>query len=360
MINNKSCQPLIVPSVYWEKNTSSNTYGECSIYPLEPSFGHTFANVLRRMLLGGIEGSAVSSVIINSVNNEFSCINGVYDDVMTILLRLQGLVIKNNTGLDGVITLDVEKEGPVYACDFICNDHLEIINKDMYITTLVSGGCLKMKLFVTSGRGYKKADWDYNKQLQNDHKIFLNVTYAPVRSVAFEVQKTRVGEEIGYDKIVMHITTDGSISPMEAFDYVLSVIMHQFQSLQSNKDLFYFENKSYKTSPVEENVIRNNEELLKIPTLKDNCSLEIFFKSIDFLALPPRAHNCLMGAGVHYIIDLVNKKADEILMLKNFGKKSYEDLVQIMDEFGLSFDMGINEKQLLKYVEKKYETSNKK
>jgi DNA-directed RNA polymerase subunit alpha len=359
MINNKQYQPLIAPSIYWEKNTMTESYSECAIYPLEPSFGHTFANTLRRMLLGGIEGSAVSAVIIDGVNNEFSVINGVYDDVMTILLRLQGLVIKNSTGMDGCITLDVSQSGPVYARSFSCDEHLKIINPDMLVTTLVDGGALKMKLFVTSGRGYKKATWDAHNQLQEDNKIFLNVTYAPVRSVAFEVQKTRVGDEIGYDKIVMRIATDGSITPSEAVDYALSVLMHQYQSLHNNKDLFYFQSKTY-TAPIEQNNTKNTEELLKIPKLKDNFSLEIFFKPIDFLALPPRAHNCLMGAGINYIIDLVNKKADEILMLKNFGKKSYEDLVQIMNEFGLSFDMGINEKQLLKYVENKYETSNKK
>ena len=359
MINNKSCQPLIVPSVYWEKNTLSDSYGECSIYPLEASFGHTFANVIRRMLLGAVEGSGISAVIIDGVNNEFSCLTGVYDDVMTILLRLQGVVIKNKTGQDGQILLNISNEGPVYAKDFVCDDHLQIINSDMLITTLVQNGSLKMKLFVSSGRGYQKADWAEDRQFQEDNKIFLNVTYAPVRSVAFEVQKTRVRDEIGYDKIVMHIKTDGSITPVESLDYVLSVIMHQFQSLYNNKDLFYFQNKSYVAAP-EKNISMSNEEFFNIPKLKDNFSLEIFLKTIDFLALPPRAHNCLMGAGIHYIIDLVNKKADEILMLKNFGKKSYEDLIQIMDEFGLSFDMEINEKQLLKYMEKKHETSNKK
>jgi DNA-directed RNA polymerase subunit alpha len=352
MINKKQYQPLIAPSIFWDKSVLTDNYGECIIQPLEASFGHTIANTLRRVLLGGIESSAVSHVIIDGINNEFSVIPGVIDDTMVILLRLQQLVVYNETGEDGVIELSIKTAGPVYAKDLLPDSHLKIINKDLLITTIADNGFLKMTLFVTSGRGYKKADWVVKKQLQDDNKIFLNVTYSPVKSVSFEVQKTRVGDDIGYDKIIMHIATNGSINPEAAVDYAISIIVNQFESLTKKEALINFENKLALIYNAEKNVTKTLEETWKLPKLKDNFSPELFLKSIDILGLPARAHNCLISAGVERIIDLVNMTEQDIWMLKNFGKKSYDDLVQVMKELGLSFEMNINEKQILKYMEK--------
>jgi DNA-directed RNA polymerase subunit alpha len=351
MINKKQYQPLIAPNILWDKSVLTDSYGECTIQPLEASFGHTVANTLRRVLLGGIESSAVSSVIIEGINNEFSVIPGVVDDTMILLLRLQQLIIYNVTGEDGKMELKINTPGPVYAKHLLTDDHLKIVNKDLLITTISENGCLNMTLFVTSGRGYKKADWANKKQLQDDNKIFLNVTYSPVRSVSFEVQKTRVGDDIGYDKIIMHIATNGSMSPQIAIDYAISIIVNQFEGLTQKEALISFENKLSLLNNTDKNIAKN-EDIWKIPKLKENFSPELFLKSIDILGLPARAHNCLISAGVERIIDLVNMTEQDIWMLKNFGKKSYDDLVQVMKELGLSFEMNINEKQILKYMEK--------
>lgn len=364
MESKKHYQSLIVPEATWNKDVLTDIYGECLIRPLEPSFGHTIANVLRRMLLGGIEGSAISSVIIRGVNNEFSVIPGVYDDVLTILLRLQQLVIKNLTGEDGVVDLLVKKSGIVCASDCVVPDHLSIVNKDYVITTLSENTEIDIKMFVTSGRGYLKTDWSDKKQFQEDGRIFLNTTYTPIRNVAFDVQKTRVGTNIGYDEVILKITTDGSISPMKAFEYTISVIINQFKGLIDYNSVVSFESKLVpQKATVEKSasgIISINEDPWKMPILKENFSPDLFLKSIDILGLPARAHNCLVSAGVEKIIDLVNMTEQDIWMLKNFGKKSYDDLVQIMKELDLSFEMNIDEKQILKYMEKKNETSNKK
>lgn len=353
MIEKKQYEPLIAPTILWDRRVLSETYGECLIHPLEPSFGHTIANTLRRVLLGGIESSAVVSVIIEGINNEFSTIPGVLDDTLNILLRLQQLIIKNETGEDGIIQLSIHRHGPVYASDFELDSHLKIINKDFQITTLAEDGFLKMTLFVSSGRGYKKADWPTKKGLQEDNRIYLNVTFTPVKSVSFEVQKMRVGNDIGYDKIIMHVATNGSITPQEAVDYAISVIINQFESLVKKETVLNFESKLHVMyNNAEKPIVKNLEDVWKMPKLKDNFSPDLFFKSIDMLGLPARAHNCLISAGIDRIIDLVNMTEQDILMLKNFGKKSYDDLVQIMKELGLSFEMNIDEKQILKYLEK--------
>jgi DNA-directed RNA polymerase subunit alpha len=364
MENKKHYQPLIVPVATWNQDVLTNTYGECVVKPLEPSFGHTIANSLRRILLGGIESSAISSVIILGVNNEFSVLPGVYDDILTILLRLQQLIIRNTTGEDGVIRLVVKKAGVVCASDCQTPEHLSIINTDFVITTLAEGVELNIQMFVTSGRGYVKTDWSDKKQFQEDGRIFLNATYTPVTNVSFEVQKTRVGNNIGYDEVILKITTNGAITPIEAFEYTISVIINQFKGLIEFSSIVSFESKLVPQKNILEKNSAGNallvEDPWKMPALKENFSPDLFLKSIDILGLPARAHNCLVSAGIEKIIDLVNMTEQDIWMLKNFGKKSYDDLVQIMKELGLSFEMNINEKQIIKYMEKKNETSNKK
>jgi DNA-directed RNA polymerase subunit alpha len=150
----------------------------------------------------------------------------------------------------------------------------------------------------------------------------------------------------------MHIATNGSISPQEAMNYAISIAMNQFESLAQRESLITFENKLSTIYNTEKNVTKSLEDSWKIPKLKDNFSPELFLKSIDILGLPARAHNCLISAGVERIIDLVNMSEQDIWMLKNFGKKSYDDLAQVMKELGLSFEMNINEKQIIKYMEK--------
>jgi DNA-directed RNA polymerase subunit alpha len=354
MERKKNYQSLISPRITWnEQYVSSPTYGECTLKPLESSFGHTIANTLRRVLLGGIEASAISSVIIEGANNEFSTLPGVYDDLLTILLRLQQVTLKNATGSSGVIQVDVKGPGEVRAGDFICDEHIEVVNKDFVITSLDKEASLKMTLFVTSGRGYHRVDWNDKRQYQEDGKIFLNATYSPVLNVAFDVQKTRLGSDIGYDQIILKITTNGAISPKDVFDYAVSVILNQFQGLLGQTETITFNDKLLSGAAIDKNVGQEQEAKDKFvfPSLKENFSPDFFLKSIDILGLPARAHNCLISAQITRIIDLVNMSEQDILKLKNFGKKSYDDLIQVMKELGLSFEMNINEKQVLKYLE---------
>ncbi len=349
----KKYQPLITPSVQWTNQTLTNTFGECVAQPLESGFGVTFGNALRRVLLGGIEGCAVTSVIINGVNNEFSSLHGVVEDTLNILLNIKQLVIKNTSGLPGVMRLDVSTSGPVTAASITTDEHLQIINKDLVIATLAQDGHLVIDFFVECGRGYKAAAWTIDKPLQEDGRIYIDATFAPVRNVTFEVQKTRIGKDIDYDKLVLSITTDGTESPVEVLTYAVSVIRNQCASFLYNEEVA-FPLHSAQAALVRESSLKSTSHgaaMTEAPLMQnDNLShipADLFLKPIDVLGLPARAHNCLASSGVHRVIDLVNMTEHQVVNIKNFGKKSYDDLVQIMKEFGLSFDMHINEKKLL-------------
>jgi DNA-directed RNA polymerase subunit alpha len=360
----KKYQSLIAPSILWDKDTLTNNFGECIIQPLEPGFGFTIGNTIRRILLGGIEGSAVTSLIIDGVNNEFSTIHGVVEDTLRIILNIKQLVIKNETGEDGEISVDFDKKGPLLAKDFIVSDNLKIINEDLVIANLADDGRLKIKLFVQSGRGYRKAEWPSDQALQKDGRIYIDSTFAPVLTVSFDVKKTRVGEDIDYDKLIISMKTNGTINPIEAFDYSISVALNQFQALINKKEvLFSARKQDVKVSGnnvlVEDNVVTlSSKKINSISSILDqNIDPEIFLKSIDVLGLPARAHNCLISSGIQKVIELVNMSEHEVLSIKNFGSKSYDDLIQVMKDFRLTFNMNIDEKQILKYMGRNNETS---
>jgi DNA-directed RNA polymerase subunit alpha len=357
MVNNKKYQPLIAPSISWEQGLAMNT-AVCHAEPLEPGFGVTFGNTLRRIMLGGIEGSAVTSVIIKGVNNEFSVIPGIVEDTLSILLNIKQLVIKNATGEEGVIRIKTNKLGPVFAKDLECDEHLSIVNEDHIVATISQNGEFDIQMFVKLGRGYHKAEWPLGKPLQEDDCIYIDATFAPVRTVTLDVQKTRVGKDIDYDKVILSITTDGSMTPKESFEYAIAVALNQFENFINAREI---QIPSY-TKEVEQKIsnyagsnlskaFENNNNSRS--GFKNHPNYELFLKPIDSLGLPARVHNCLIGSSVQRVIDLVNMSEHDVTNIKNFGKKSYEDLVQIMKEFELAFSMNIDEKELINFMEQK-------
>ena len=365
MISKKQNQPLIVPTVQWTMSTMTSSYGECVAQPLEPGFGITFGNALRRILLGGIEGSAVTSVIIHGVNNEFSTLPGVVEDTLTILLNIKQLIIKNTKGIPGVLRLDVAKEGPVMASSITGDEHLEIVNKDLILANLSVDGKLTIEFNVECGRGYKAAAWPIEKALQADGRIYLDATFAAVRNITFDVEKTRIGKDIDYDKLILYITTDGSETPQDVLAYAVSVIKNQMAAFLHVEEMVFPIKKGVSNRTVnnyhheEHDEYNNNGRQPERSLLPLNIPADLFLKSIDVLGLPARAHNCLVSADINRVIELVNMTEQEIISIKNFGKKSYEDLVQVMKEFGLSFDMRIDEREVIALTGEAHETSKK-
>lgn len=346
MATKKEFQPLTVPKIVWNKDTMSSTYGELVAQPFEPGFGITIGGALRRILLGGIEGSAVTSVIVKGVNNEFSVLPGVVEDTMQVLLNCKAIVVKNKTGLPGKMTLNLKGEAVATVGDIKADEHLVLINKEQIIAHVAPKGELNIEFFVEPGRGYQAAQWPVGKALQDDARIYLDAMFTPVRKVTFYVEKTRVGRDIDYDKLILGITTDGSISPVDALHYAVSVMRTQLEYFLAAPEIPFNEISKPVVSPEQQQVQNQQEAAFK------GIPVDLLLKPIDVLEFSVRAHNCLVNAGINRIIDLVNLSEDDVLKIKNFGRKSYDEVKESMKSFGLSFGMNINESDIVNLAQK--------
>lgn len=339
-------QPLTIPKVSWDKKTLTTEHGELTAQPLEPGFGVTLGNALRRVLLGGIEGSAVVAVIIKGVNNEFSALPGVIEDAMQVILNIKEIVVRNKTGQPGKMRLVVKGEAAATVADITADEHLELLNKDHVLAHVSAGGTLDIQFFVEAGRGYRPAQWPVGKALQEDGRIYIDAMFTPVLKVAYDVQKTRVGSNIDYDRLVLSVQTDGTETPVSVVNYAVSVLRTQLEHFLTSTEIPFNEISVVPVEEVsQEPEVEVNEQLLGIP-------VELLLKPIDALEFSVRAHNCLVNAGITRIIDLVNLTEDELQKIKNFGRKSFEEVRDGIKNVGLSFGMHISESDLKKLKEK--------
>lgn len=348
----KNYQPLTVPSLSWEKKDLSSNYGELIAQPLEPGFGVTLGNAMRRTMLSSVEGAAVTSIIIDGVNNEFACVDGVVEDVLQMTLNIRQIVIKNKTGQPGKMVLDFSGKGSAKVSDIKPDSHLELLNKDHVIAHLSEKSKLKITFFVENGRGYVPAQWPSDISVQPDGRIFLDSMFSPVQNVAFEVSKTRVGQDMDYDKLLMRVSTDGTITPSEVISYAASVLRTQLELFLDCEEIPFGE---ISKGVCELEVVSKNEVVGGGPT--QGVSVDLFLKSIDDLELSVRAHNCLVSSGVKRVIDLVNMSDEDILKIKNFGRKSLKEVKEVLNAFGLRFGMNVKELDLKKEIKKKTENS---
>jgi DNA-directed RNA polymerase subunit alpha len=342
--NKKEYQPLTIPRLQWNKKVLTDSYGELVAQPLEPGFGITLGNALRRVLLGGVEGSAVTSVIIKGVNNEFTVLPGVQEDAMQVLLNIKQLVVRNKEGIPGTMHIRVSGESIVKASDIKADSHLEIVNKDHVIAHVSSDGELDITFYVEPGRGYLAAQWPEGKQLQDDNRIYLDAMFSPVRQVSFDVEKTRVGKEIDYDKLTLSIMTDGSENPLDVLHYSVSVLRTQLEHFLAAAEIPFNEISALPEELKEEKPIQPIDLGLK------GISPDFLLKPIDELELSVRAHNCLISSGIKRVLDLVNLSEDDGLKIKNFGRKSLSEVKESLKSFGLSLGMNINEADVKKLV----------
>lgn len=341
-MDKKEYTPLTIPKLSWNKKDLTANYGELVAQPLEPGFGITLGNAIRRILYAGVEGSAVTSIIIQGVNNEFSSLPGVEEDVMQLILNIKNIVVRNKEGKPGQMRLHVKGEATATVNDIETDDHIELINKELVLAHVSKNGELDIQFFVEAGRGYKAAQWPIEKSLQEDGRIYIDAMFSPIRKVMFDVEKTRVGKDIDYDKLILRIYTDGSENPLDVLHYAVSVLRTQLEHFLASAEIPF---NQISASSDEEQVSEPVEfEQLGVK----GVSPDLLIKPIEELELSVRAHNCLINAGIKRILDLVNLSEDEALKIKNFGRKSLSEVKESMKAFGLSFGMNIKESYLKK------------
>lgn len=341
LMETKEYRPLTIPRLTWDRKKLTDSYGELVAQPLEPGFGITLGNAIRRILLGGVEGAAVTSVIIKNVNNEFSMVPGVVEDAMQLLLNIKEIVVKNSTGKPGKLHLKVSGQATVRVADIIADEHLILINKEHVIAHVAPDGELDITFFVDSGRGYRQAQWPLDKAYQDDGRIYLDAMFSPISKIMFDVEKTRVGQDIDYDKLIFRIYTNGAITPHDALHYAVSVLRTQLEHFLLASEIRFNEISAH---PAEE---QEKQSLVSDKLGLAGVSTELLLKPLDELELSVRAYNCLINAGVQRVIDLVNLTEDDVLKIKNFGRKSLGEVKESLKAFGLSFGMNISESSVL-------------
>ena len=298
----------------------SSHYGKFEIEPLERGFGTTLGNALRRVMLSSLPGDAITSVKIDGVAHEFQKIDGVIEDVTAIVLNLKSVVLKNHSTDEGKkLRLTAKGPGVVTAGDIEKDADIEILNPEQVIATLAEGGSLNMEMTIGSGRGYTRAD-ENKKILDTKSKpnvIAIDSLYSPIERINYEVENARVGQNNNYDKLIMEVWTNGSISPEESIALASRILIEHFEVLANLNEIA-------------------DETGLMISNTEDP-NLKILETSIDDLDFSVRAYNCLKRANILTLNDLVEKSENEMMKIRNLGKKSLKEVLYKVKDMGLSF-----------------------
>lgn len=321
MEEKNSIEYMIMPNkLEWEKKTPS--YGKVVIYSLERGFATTLGNSLRRVLLFCIPGAAITSVKIKGVRHEFSAIPGVVEDVPQIIANLKQTIIKlyGDEGEKKEILLDVEEKGEIRAGDIKTDKDVEIINPLLHIATLGKGNRLEIKMEVQKGKSYVLAK---KIPLENPSvgTIAVDALFSPMKKVNFRVENTRVGERIDYEKLILEIWTNGTITPDESLEYAAEILIKHYEFILTNSQ----------KKEVEKEVIGETLDEKKAE------KKELLSKNLSEFDLSVRSMNCLKSANMKTIGNLVKKTEEEMLQYKNFGKRSLKELEDLLAKLGLSF-----------------------
>ena len=273
-------------------------------------------NALRRVMLSSLPGSAITSVKIDGILHEFQTMEGIVEDVTTIILNLKGVVIKNHSNSSKIIRINIEKEGSVTAGDIEKDADIEIVNPKHLIATIAKGGKLNMEMTVGNGRGYVKSE-DNKKEFENEKigVIAIDSLYSPVERVSYEVESARVGQNENFDKLILNVWTNGSIKPEEAIALAARILIEHFNLVTDVDNI----------ADMTGLMIEKTED----PKIK---ALETLIEDLDFSV---RAYNCLKRAGIHNLQDLVNKSENEMMKIRNLGKKSLKEVLDKVRELGL-------------------------
>ena len=318
-----------------EELSTDGKYGRFVCEPLHPGYGHTIGNSLRRMLLSSLEGAAVTSIRIDGVLHEFTTIPGVMEDVTNIVLNIKQLCLKMEGDEPHIIRIDVEGEQgqikEVTGADIICDADVEVVNKDLHIATINEKGNLQMEMRVEHGYGYVLAE--KNKTPEDViGTIPIDSIFSPILRVKYEVKDTRVGNVMDYDKLIIELWTNGTIRPDEA-------IFKASELLISNLKLF----QSVKGTPiveVTEEVVEEDlppQQVQLPPSTPEDDAQKVLRTTIEDLDLSVRSYNCLKRAGIAVVGDLVSRTEEDMMKVRNLGRKSLDEVKKKLEELNLSF-----------------------
>ena len=316
----KNWRDLIRPKqLQVEKETLTDTYGKFYADPFERGFGTTLGNSLRRILLSSLQGAAITSVRIKGVLHEFSAIQGVTEDVTDIILNLKGVRLKLHSSDQATIRIVHKGEGVVKAGDILVGHNVEVMNPDHHIATCGKDANLEADLTVKMGKGYVSADRNRDEKAPVG-TIPIDAIYSPIKKVNFAVSNARVGQMTDYDKLTIEVWTDGSAKPDDAISYAAKIMKEQLSIfINFDEDA---EPQQYEESQEEKDKINEN-----------------LYRTVDELELSVRSANCLKNAGIKLIGELVSKTEAEMLKTQNFGRKSLNEIKDILSEMGLTFGM---------------------
>lgn len=296
--------------------SEDNNYGKFVVEPLERGYGITLGNSLRRILLSSLPGVAATSIKIDGVSHEFSTIEGVKEDVTEIILNIKGLIAKLHSDGPKIVYVEAEGECVVTAGDIKCDAEVEILNKDMHIATLNSDGRLYMEITLNHGRGYVSADRNKQSNYQIIGVIPVDSIYTPVSKVNYTIENTRVGQITDYDKLALEVWTNGTLTAQEAVSFAAKI-------MSEHLNLFIDLTGEVKDSGVWTEPKESGKE-------------KVLGVTIEELELSVRSFNCLKRANINTVEDLINKSQDDMMKVRNLGKKSLDEVIQKLESLGLS------------------------
>lgn len=312
---------LKIKTVNTMAGSDGSQYGKFTIEPLERGFGTTIGNALRRVLLSSLEGTAVTSCRIEGITHEYTAIPGVLEDVIDVMLNLKGLAVKTDSKEPQHLRIDVDRAGAVLASDIQLPAGVKVVNPDWLICTIAEGGSFHADIIVETGKGYVVNDVPRNaKAGASIDMLPIDATFMPIKRVSYEVENTRVGDSIDFDKLTLEIWSNGTVDVTTALSYAAELLIEHFVQIAgiSGKTI---------QREVEEVAVAKDET---VEASADEPSI-----TIDELELSVRAYNCLKRASINSMSELLKKSEHDLLNIKNFGKKSSDEVIERLHHFGL-------------------------
>lgn len=325
---------LILPQkLAVDDKTMTDSYAKFVAEPYERGYGHTIGNSLRRILLSSLEGAAVTGVRIDGARHEYGALNGVREDVMHILLNLKKLRMKLFSNGPEIVYLSAKKEGPVTGKMIQENSNVEIINKDLVLANLEPGGKLDMEIEISRGRGYVPADEIQSQANWPAGYLPVDALFSPVVKVHYDVENARVGQVTDYDRLILEVWTDNSLAPADA-------LIKASKLLRESLKIFIPE-EEYGEQPADGEEFQQDAAGGEGAPAVDARLRDILDQPVDMVELSSRASNCLKVAHIKTIRELVARREEELLAVKNFGKKSLDEIKERLKDMGLSLGMQV-------------------